>query len=161
MISDISSLIFLHEENNYYPLIIGILLFSILLLLSFIYFDKKRNKYKLLLKYYNISNENLINIYFSEIESELIKKIIINNSLYNKKTNVEEINVLLGVANKSIDIQKKKRSDIISSINNKYCILVNRKDIFLINRIRVENDRRVYEYFISPDQIIEVEKYLI
>ena len=63
--------------------------------------------------------------------------------------------------NKSIDIQKKKRSDIISSINNKYCILVNRKDIFLIYRIRVENDRRVYEYFISPDQIIEVEKYLI
>ena len=62
---------------------------------------------------------------------------------------------------KSIDIQKKKRSDIISSINNKYCILVNRKDIFLIYRIRVENDRRVYEYFISPDQIIEVEKYLI
>ena len=161
MKSDISYLIFLPEENNYYPLIIGILLFSILLLLSFIYFDKKRNKYKLLLKYYNISNENLINIYFSEIESELIKKIIINNSLYNKKTNVEEINVLLGVAKKSIDIQKKKRSDIISSINNKYCILVNRKDIFLIYRIRVENDRRVYEYFISPDQIIEVEKYLI
>ena len=144
-----------------HPETIGFIFCVLIKSFLFIYFDKKRNKYKLLLKYYNISNENLINIYFSEIESELIKKIIINNSLYNKKTNVEEINVLLGVANKSIDIQKKKRSDIISSINNKYCILVNRKDIFLINRIRVENDRRVYEYFISPDQIIEVEKYLI
>jgi len=61
-----------------------------------------------------------------------------------------EINYVLGVKDKNIGLQKKVRSDVINSINEKYKQVTGNADS-LIQSIRNENDKRHLEYFIDLD----------
>jgi len=64
------------------------------------------------------------------------------------------INQLLGVTKKNVEIQKKQRSDMFLTINEKW----NRvSDKILIDKKRLNHDKRSYEYLITPDQLNKIQ----
>jgi hypothetical protein len=97
---------------------------------------------------------------FSTTESDLLRLIIRNAKEKNRYTNVDEINRVLGVGNKSIDMQKRKRSDVIKNINERYALATNRNSIALINRIKSELDGRLYEFYIADEELSTVLKHI-
>jgi hypothetical protein len=86
---------------------------------------------------------------FKSIEIDLIEKIY-NRSLEGKSYSVEDINAALGLSKKSLEIQKKIRTETINRINHRFKIIFNTEDE-LIERIRLEEDRRFYKYIISEE----------
>ena len=86
---------------------------------------------------------------FKPIEIDLIEKIY-NRSLEGKSYSVEDINAALGLSKKSLEIQKKIRTETINRINHRFKIMFNSEDE-LIERIRLEEDRRFYKYIISEE----------
>jgi hypothetical protein len=74
-------------------------------------------------------------------------------------TTIEEINKVIGVVNRSNEIQKRMRSDLIGSINLKLNIITKDKKP-VIDKQRSEFDKRSFEYFIQPTHMELVEKVL-
>ncbi|MFN9958774.1 MAG: hypothetical protein ACK55I_37255, partial [bacterium] len=72
---------------------------------------------------------------------------------------IDEINRVIGVANRSNEIQKRMRSDLIGSINQKLGIITKDKKP-VIDKQRSEFDKRSFEYFIQPAHMSLVEKVL-
>ena len=79
---------------------------------------------------------------------------------HNQRTNTEEINRILGVAHKSLNMQKRKRSDITKAINEKYALVTGRKDILLIQRIKSDFDARYQECFIPEEEMHNLESFI-
>jgi hypothetical protein len=100
------------------------------------------------------SKKNKI-IIFDEKEKELIK-LIFENSMQRKSTSIEDINQVLGLSNKPNDLQKKHRSDTISSINQKYQYLT-KKNGLLLKKNRSDVDKRSFEYFIDYEDYKSLE----
>jgi len=94
-------------------------------------------------------------IAFSEMEKELIE-LIIGLSKHGKGATVEEINRKMGLSRKSLEIQKKFRSEIINRINHKFKVNYNHEQE-LIQRIRSLEDRRFFIYLI-PNKLEEIYK---
>ena len=88
---------------------------------------------------------------FDEVEKALIKFIDENAKNKNTRTSTDEVNRILGVGNKSVDMQKRKRSDIIKSINMKYQLIDPNK--ILIERVKSELDARLQEYYLTTDTL--------
>ena len=87
---------------------------------------------------------------FTKSELELIQTIATRSDF---AMSTEDMNFILGTTKKSVDVQKKHRSDIIKSINNKYNLVSNTTESdFFIEKKRIENDKRVLNYFIHPDK---------
>ncbi|MEY3060604.1 MAG: hypothetical protein RL000_1956, partial [Bacteroidota bacterium] len=82
-------------------------------------------------------------------ELDLIEKIY-NKTLEGKSYSVEDINAALGLSKKSLEIQKKIRTETINRINHRFKIIFNTEDE-LIERIRLAEDRRFYKYIISEE----------
>jgi hypothetical protein len=86
---------------------------------------------------------------FAPLEIELIRRILMN-SRKEVGTTVEEVNFLLGLSKKTLEIQKKTRTEVINRINHafreKYGVS---RD--LIIRKRSEEDRRYYLYSIDSE----------
>lgn len=95
---------------------------------------------------------------FEERELQTLKLIYCNSS-QGKTTSIEELNKVLGVMQKNIEIQKKQRSETIMSINKKYS-LVNGKENSIIERRKTDYDKRSFEYFIEDINIEDVNKIL-
>lgn len=102
------------------------------------------------------SKENL----FTAIEASLIKLILYNMNAHQQLTSIEEINRTLGIAHKSIDMQKRKRSDTIMSINEKYMLYTGRTGAELIKRVRSELDGRIHEFYIPQEELSHIQKIL-
>ena len=93
-------------------------------------------------------------------EKELQTLILIYcSSVQGKTTSIDELNKILGVTQKSIEIQKKQRSDTIISINKKYSLIVGRHS-YIIERKKNEFDKRSFDYFIDHTKIEAVNKIL-
>jgi hypothetical protein len=92
---------------------------------------------------------------FTDGELTVIK-FIHDASSSRKYASVEEINALLGIGKKTIEVQKKIRTEAISRINHKFRILSGEEQI-LIERIRSEEDRRYQKYMIRKENM---EKFL-
>lgn len=76
-----------------------------------------------------------------------ILQCLVNNSHAGKLTNIDEINKLLGLQSKSVEVQKKHRSDALISLSQKLGgWLATRESI--IEKERSAVDRRSYEYYI-------------
>jgi hypothetical protein len=86
---------------------------------------------------------------FTDIEHRLIA-LLKQKSLLKQTATPAEINYVLGVKDKNIGLQKKVRSDVINSINEKYKQMTGNGDSLILS-IRNENDKRHLEYFIDPD----------
>jgi hypothetical protein len=93
------------------------------------------------------SEESDNHITFTELEKTIIKQII-EKSKNKEPFTVYELNILLGVKNKSIEIQKKIRTEAIIRINHKFNVNFNMDTVF-IERIRSIEDRRYFNYFIN------------
>ena len=75
---------------------------------------------------------------------------IFKQSSEERLTSIEEINKVIGAAQRSPEIQKRLRSDLIISINEKLSIITKSKRL-VIEKQRSEFDKRSFEYFIQPE----------
>jgi hypothetical protein len=83
------------------------------------------------------------------IEKETLRKII-ENSIMNQPTSVNELNRILGTEKKDMKIQNNIRSEIIKSINEKFKTFSMTNET-LINRERTIMDRRFMEYYFNEN----------
>lgn len=84
---------------------------------------------------------------FSEIEKQLLQ-LLLEKSKQNKTTTITEINYVLGIKDKNISLQKKVRSEVINSINEKFSFLFPTHNQ-LIGNARSQDDKRYFEYYIE------------
>ena len=113
-----------------------------------IYFQKrKRNKMDAAKEKDLYSTTDIDN--FKSNELDLIEKIY-KRSLEGKSYSVEDINAALGLSKKSLEIQKKIRTETLNRINHRCKILIDTEED-LIERVRLEEDRRFYKYIINEE----------
>jgi hypothetical protein len=74
-------------------------------------------------------------------------------------TTIEEINKVIGVANRSMEVQKRMRSDLMGSINQKMGLITKDKKP-VIDKQRSEFDKRSFEYFIRTEHMELVARVL-
>jgi hypothetical protein len=84
-------------------------------------------------------------------------KYLYDHSNDQRLTTIDEINKKLGTYNKSIEIQKKMRSDMINGINDKLAVF-SKSPKPVIDKQRSDFDKRSFEYFIDSDNMELVEK---
>lgn len=136
------------QISNY---LIYILSASIIFIL-FLFLFNKRNKKSI--KDTN-SIENVVKSLisnsrnFSDFETNIILKII-EKSKSRKYCTVNEINELLGIKNKSMEVQKRVRTEFINRINYKFNETCNINST-LIQRVRSNDDSRYINYEITDD----------
>lgn len=104
------------------------------------------------------SNHILSHNIFTETETEVLK-VITANSQKAMLTSIDELNKALGVTKKNIEVQKKQRSDVISSINKKYSYF-KKGNGELIERKQAEFDKRSFEYYIDFSKLNEVNEFI-
>jgi hypothetical protein len=92
------------------------------------------------------------NSLFTEIEKTLLDLIILNIKENNRLTSIDEVNYVLGISNKSINMQKRTRSDIITSINTKFQLYF-KTEMPLILRQNSELDQRIKEFYIETENV--------
>ncbi len=88
---------------------------------------------------------------YSSIELDLISLLISNSKTQNRYTSVDELNHLLGMTNKTTEMQKRKRSDTLRSINEKFALVSKKEDAILIKRKKADTDGRLNEFFIAEE----------
>ena len=86
-------------------------------------------------------------------------QLLLEASLKGVNVEIADINHVLGIKDKNIGLQKKVRSDVINTINEKYSIILN-KETQLIASVRKEDDKRFYEYFINDLELKSIKKIL-
>lgn len=86
---------------------------------------------------------------FTETEQSLLQ-LLLSRSSKGLTASITDINYVLGLKDKSPGMQKKVRSDVMSSINEKFAFVA-RMPTPLIQSIRSESDKRYFEYMIHPD----------
>jgi hypothetical protein len=95
---------------------------------------------------------------FNATEKEVIL-LCLHRSEAGSHVNLEEINHVLGIKNKSKGLQKKVRSEVFNSINNKFKALSNTNS-GLIESVRNKNDKRYFDYFIEAGHFSAVKQLL-
>lgn len=143
------------SKSKFYNFYIGAM--CILLFGGFIFYLKK--KYTLNISTDFQSNQidaNKHSLDFSHLEGELISKII-RQSANGNHLSVEDLNSILGLNKKALEIQKKIRTETLNRINHKFKVRFNESSN-LIERIRSEDDRRFYKYMISENNAKIVKK---
>jgi NhaP-type Na+/H+ and K+/H+ antiporter len=86
---------------------------------------------------------------FNTIETSLINKLIEKSNQKSHLT-VDELNSYLGIKKKTIEIQKRVRTEAINRINHKFNIKFNIESTF-IERTRSIEDRRYFNYIINKE----------
>ncbi|MFY8004306.1 MAG: hypothetical protein ACOVNR_05660, partial [Chitinophagaceae bacterium] len=95
---------------------------------------------------------------FSNIEKNILKLFLLH-ATEGKLTSTAELNNIMGITDKPTDQQKKIRSDYIIDINKKYRLLSG-NTASLINKSRMETDKRSFEYFIDQSQMNTLQSLL-
>ena len=144
-------------DKNYYFLLLILSISAIIILFSIKIFNRSVNK-KIQESRLKILKTKTIGQAFVGVELSLIQLLL---AAYNKDQHVEisQINHVLGIKDKNVGLQKKVRSDVINSVNEKYSIILN-KEAQLISSIRKEDDKRFYEYFINELELNSIKKIL-
>jgi hypothetical protein len=87
-----------------------------------------------------------------EQRERVLLKFIYEQSSENRLTTIDEINKVIGASLRSSEIQKRLRSDIITSINEKLGIVTNNKKP-VIDKQRSEFDKRSFEYYVRKEHM--------
>jgi hypothetical protein len=90
-----------------------------------------------------------LNIDFNEQEKHLINYLIEKSNI-GSLVSVEELNFSLGISKKTLEIQKRTRTETIHKINHKFRLLFELETDF-IERVRSEDDKRYYNYSINSE----------
>jgi len=149
------------SNNAYYTKVISAAL-AALVLGGLLVWGLKKRKNTIKNSKKNTSEQPLQTSYpnqhiYSGIELDLITLLISNSKIHNRYTSVDELNHLLGMTNKSIEMQKRKRSDCIRSINEKFALVSKKEDAILIKRKKADTDGRLNEFYISEEDIIQFQ----
>lgn len=136
---------------NWITLVTVLISFCLGLLVPFQYLKFKRNT---LFANGHGSSNGLTHV-FDEKEKDVIK-LVLNNSSVNKVTSIDAVNQILAIAEKPPDLQKKHRSDILSSINNKYRQARDSNENLIASK-RSDYDKRSFEYYIEESKIEEIK----
>lgn len=95
----------------------------------------------------SVADTTAAKIRFSETEKQLLQ-VLLEKSKKKETTPIHEINYVLGIKDKNQGLQKKVRSEVINSINEKFSYLQD-DDTTLICNIRSQEDKRYFEYYID------------
>jgi hypothetical protein len=90
-------------------------------------------------------------------EKDLLLKIY-NQSINNKVVSIQQINDFIGVGRRSLEVQKRSRTDIIQAINQK-CIFLTKNTEPILLRSRSTSDRRMFDYFIKAERFSDIELF--
>lgn len=74
-------------------------------------------------------------------------------------THIEHLNQILGLEKKNLDVQKKQRSDVLIGISTKLNLLLNTSEQ-IIQKKRVETDKRSFCYFIAAENLQRVKELI-
>jgi hypothetical protein len=124
------------------------------LVLTYYYRDSKKNKPASA----NISAGMNLDTLFTREEKDLIA-LVYSNSVNELPTSAESINQALGVSVKSMDIQKKHRSDTLLTINKKYSIVSGNNEHLIISK-RNAQDKRTFDYYIDQRYFVNISHLL-
>ncbi len=105
-----------------------------------------------------VAHTSSIKIRFTETEKQLLQ-LLLEKSQQNSTTNIAEINYVLGIKDKNQGLQKKVRSEVINSINEKFSFLQDESTL-LIGNIRSQADKRYFEYYIEHQHLLLLENLL-
>lgn len=89
----------------------------------------------------------------------LLLDFIYKHSLDERLTTIEEINKVIGASQRSSEVQKRLRSDLIGAVNDKLEVISESK-YNIIDKQRSDFDKRSFEYFVRPEHMALVEKVL-
>ena len=84
---------------------------------------------------------------FTATEKDLIL-LCLERSEAGGHADIDEINHILGIKNKNKGLQKKVRSEVFNSVNNKFREYI-KGSSGLIESVRNKNDKRYFDYFIE------------
>jgi hypothetical protein len=90
-------------------------------------------------------------LHFIDEELTLIKAIH-ESTLQKRYFAVDDINTHMGIKRKTLEVQKKIRTEIISRINHKFRVHSEGEND-LIERVRSEQDRRYFKYMIRTENM--------
>ena len=93
---------------------------------------------------------------FNTIELSLIQQLL-DASKMKKQFSVEDINTALGLGRKSLEVQKKGRTETINRINHKFKVIY-KSSTDLIERVRLKEDKRFYHYIINQENATMLNK---
>jgi hypothetical protein len=132
---------------NYAIIYTSFITILVLVILFYVYkkFNTKKKEHKQVIETDISSNE------FNNIETALISALI-KSAENNSFLNVNDINEILGIKKKSLEIQKRVRSETINNINHKFNIKFYQKATF-IEREKSKDDKRFYNYIINLNNI--------
>lgn len=133
--------------NTVSPYILFVIAIPIIV---FLYFQTKKKK-----KENHLSEELFVkdsSMVLAPLEKNLVDLLLGKNG---NPASIQEVNYVLGLKNKNIGLQKKVRSDVINSINEKYFRISGSKAL-LIQSIRSESDKRIFEYVIDMNRANEI-----
>jgi hypothetical protein len=97
---------------------------------------------------------------FDEVELSLLRLLTENLCNKGKRTNAQEVNRILGVANKTLDMQKRKRSDVIRSVNRKFRLVHPDRAEELILKAKNDMDGRLTDYFVNDSETFLLEQFI-
>lgn len=97
---------------------------------------------------------------FDAVEKSLLSLLVAHHQQQHRKTTTQEVNRILGVGNKTLDMQKRKRSDVIRAINRKFQLIHPDRSTELIIKMRSDMDGRLSEYHINPAELDMLRQYL-
>lgn len=122
-------------------------------------FIKSRINQKIILSQLKQLKTKSVKQAFVGTEISLIE-MVLKASIGLNKTEIYEINHVLGIKDKNIGLQKKVRSDVINGINEKYQIITSSPYPLIVSE-RKEDDKRFLAYYILPSEIREINKILL
>lgn len=93
-------------------------------------------------------------ILFSEFEKQFLKKLL---SKSGKQLDIDSLNYLLGLSKKSVEIQKKNRSEFLNKLDQKLRELLNTEDVLII-RVKDEADKRIFLYQLNEAFFDQINK---
>jgi hypothetical protein len=145
-------------RDTSYDLLIVTVVFIVALVFFIIWLFNNRIKSKIEHTQLKILKTKSVNQAFVGTEISLIELLLLA-AKRNEKVEINQINHVLGIKDKNIGLQKKVRSDVMNSINDKYQFIT-QQDIPLIGSVRKEDDKRFFEYFISPSEVKSITRIL-
>jgi len=144
-----------NNENNIWLIILVLIVVTILIIIMLL---RKRKKTSVTPEKEQTYTNDLNNNEFNAIEGILIEKLIEKSKIDSHLT-VDELNTILGIKKKTIEIQKRVRNEAINRINHKFNVNFNRETTF-IERTRSIDDKRFFNYVINKENSKIYSEYL-
>jgi hypothetical protein len=136
-----------------------IIILVLLLVVGFSYWIFNRTVHrKLEIEQLKILKNKTVNQAFTGTEVALLN-LLCSASQRKELVEINQINHVLGIKDKNIGLQKKVRSDVMKAINEKY-EFITQSNQPVIGSSRKEEDKRFFEYFITPSELNTIKRIL-